>query len=52
MENNDNKEKLESAIVPIFNYFDPVQFDTMLRISKMYAHSELVPDIYKISATN
>lgn len=53
MESNDNKEKLETAaIVPVFNYFDPAQFDTMLRISKIYAQSELVPDIYKISATN
>lgn len=31
-----------------FNFFDPVQFETMQRISKMFAMSELVPDMYKV----
>ncbi len=35
-----------------FNFFDPIQFETMQRVCKLYAHSELVPDIYKISETN
>lgn len=32
-----------------FNFFDPVQFETMQRVCKMFAFSELVPDIYKAS---
>lgn len=30
-----------------FNFFDPVQFETMQRVSKAFALSELVPDNYK-----
>lgn len=30
-----------------FNFFDPVQFDTMQRVCKMFSSSELVPEIYK-----
>lgn len=30
-----------------FNFFDPVQFETMQRVSKMFASSDLVPDTYK-----
>lgn len=30
-----------------FNFFDPVQFDTMQRVCKMFASSELVPDMYR-----
>ncbi len=30
-----------------FNFFDPVQFDTMQRVCKMFASSDLVPDTYK-----
>lgn len=30
-----------------FNFFDPVQFETMQRVSKMFASSDLVPDNYK-----
>lgn len=30
-----------------FNFFDPVQFDTMQRVCKMFATSDLVPDNYK-----
>lgn len=36
----------------IFNFFDPVQFETMQRISTLFANSELVPDMYKITETN
>lgn len=32
-----------------FNFFDPVQFDTMQRVCKLFASSELVPDMYKVS---
>ena len=27
-----------------FNFFDPMQFNTMQRVCKMFASSELVPD--------
>jgi hypothetical protein len=36
----------------IFNFFDPVQFETMQRVCKMFANSELVPDMYKITDKN
>ena len=29
-----------------FNFFDPVQFETMQRVCRMFALSDLVPDIY------
>lgn len=35
-----------------FNFFDPVQFDTMQRVCKLFASSELVPDMYKVSDKN
>lgn len=35
-----------------FNLFDPVQFDTMQRVCKLFASSELVPDMYKASDKN
>ena len=41
--------KQNNAAMPVqFNFFDPEQFATMQRVAKMFAHSELVPDIYKI----
>ena len=30
-----------------FNFFDPVQFDTMQRVCQMFASSDLVPDTYR-----
>ena len=39
----------ETAQQAVFNFFDPVQFDTMQRVCKMFANSELVPDMYKIA---
>lgn len=30
-----------------FNFFDPMQFETMQRVCKMFASSDLVPDIYR-----
>ena len=36
----------------VVNFFDPVQFDTMQRVCKMFASSELVPDMYKASDKN
>jgi hypothetical protein len=35
-----------------FNFFDPVQFNTMQRVCKLFASSELVPEIYKVSDKN
>lgn len=35
-----------------FNFFDPVQFETMQRVCKLFASSELVPEMYKISEKN
>ena len=35
-----------------FNFFDPVQFETMQRVCKMFASSELVPDMYKVTDKN
>lgn len=35
-----------------FNFFDPVQFDTMQRVCKLFASSELVPEMYKVSEKN
>lgn len=41
--------KQNNAAMPVqFNFFDPEQFATIQRVAKMFAHSELVPDIYKI----
>lgn len=36
----------------IVNFFDPLQFETMQRICRMFASSELVPDMYKASDKN
>jgi hypothetical protein len=35
-----------------FNFFDPVQFNTMQRVCKLFASSELVPEIYRVSEKN
>ena len=34
------------------NFFDPQQFETLQRVCKMFANSELVPDMYRSSQTN
>lgn len=37
-----------NAVQPVaFNFFDPAQFETMQRVSRMFAASDLVPDNYK-----
>lgn len=36
----------------VVNFFDPLQFETMKRVCKMFASSELVPDMYKASEKN
>lgn len=47
-----NQLSKQEAPVPVFNFFDPVQFETMQRVSMTFANSELVPDMYKISDKN
>lgn len=36
----------------VVNFFDPSQFETMQRVCKIFASSELVPDMYKASEKN
>lgn len=56
--NNELQPKGNNAVVVSqptqvgFNFFDPVQFDTMQRVCKLFASSELVPDMYKASDKN
>lgn len=51
--NNELQPKGNNAVVVSqptqvgFNFFDPVQFDTMQRVCRMFALSDLVPDIYR-----
>lgn len=45
-----NPTGLVTATSPMnagFNFFDPVQFETMQRVCKMFSSSDLVPDNYK-----
>jgi hypothetical protein len=35
-----------------FDFFNPQQFEVMQRISKLFAYSELVPDMYRVSEKN
>lgn len=49
---SENTPAIRPQAPQVFNFFDPVQFETMQRVSKMFAHSELVPDIYKVSTDN
>ncbi|MGH2643722.1 MAG: hypothetical protein ACRDE2_07240 [Chitinophagaceae bacterium] len=43
-------QKVEKST--IFNFFDKEQFEIMQRVSNLFASSELVPDMYKISDKN
>ena len=50
MENSQNKLMPvggQNAAPAVFNFFDPVQFDTMQRVCDMFINSELVPKIYQ-----
>ena len=49
---NQNEAALPTSLQSGFNFFDPVQFDTMQRVCSLFANSELVPDMYKISDNN
>lgn len=53
MEAKDNQLVVQQQSSPVaFNFFDPQQFETMQRVCKMFANSELVPDMYKVSDKN
>jgi hypothetical protein len=43
--------KVEPAQGLQFNFFDPVQFETIQRVCKLFASSDLVPDMYKTDLT-
>ena len=49
MENNHSQitAPAQQASMPVFNIFDPAQFEIMQRYCRMFAYSELVPDMYK-----
>ena len=49
MEENKLAVKEQPAHPVVFNFFDPLQFETMQRVCRMFASSELVPDMYKIA---
>ena len=52
MEVNAN-QLMEQPSTPVtFNFFDAGQFEVMQRVCKMFANSELVPDMYKSSDKN
>lgn len=47
---NELATKQNNGAMPVtFNFFDPEQFATMQRVAKMFAYSELVPEIYKVN---
>lgn len=53
MELKENQLVVQQQSTPVvFNFFDPQQFETMQRVCKMFANSELVPDMYKTSDKN
>lgn len=53
MEAKENQLVVQQSNAPMaFNFFDPVQFETMQRVCKMFANSELVPDMYKAGDKN
>lgn len=52
MEAKNNLPAIQPAQSPAsFNFFDPVQFETMQRVCKLFSSSELVPDMYKTDLT-
>ena len=47
---NELATKQNNGAMPVtFNFFDPEQFATMQRVAKIFAYSELVPEIYKVN---
>ncbi len=53
METNNSQVAQVATTAPVqFNFFDKEQFAVMQRVSMMFANSELVPDMYKVSDKN
>lgn len=52
MSNQNQLVKQDSHEVQTFDFFNPVQFETMQRVCTTFANSELVPDMYKITDKN
>lgn len=50
MEKNNTPATLNS--IQQFNFFNPEHFAVMQRVAKMFANSDLVPDMYKVSDSN
>lgn len=52
MEQKNNLPATQGSTAPaVFNFFDKDQFEVMQRVCKMFASSELVPDMYKTDLT-
>jgi hypothetical protein len=47
-----NNNEVQRISQPSFNFFDTAQFETMQRVCTMFANSELVPEMYKVSDKN
>ena len=45
-------EEIKSNMPVAFDYFNQQHFETMQRVSSMFTHSELVPEMYRISENN
>jgi hypothetical protein len=48
----EQNQLVEKNVPVVFNFFDATQFETMQRVCTMFANSELVPDMYKITDKN
>jgi len=50
----ENQQLVKASSQPqmAINFFDPVQFDTVQRVCRLFAYSELVPDMYKVTDKN
>jgi hypothetical protein len=48
----DNQLVAQQNTPVVFNFFDAAQFETMQRVCRTFANSDLVPDMYKTSDKN
>lgn len=46
------RNEIQKSQASAFNFFDPEQFKTMQRVCTMFANSELVPDMYRVTEKN
>jgi len=44
--------EIQRVSQPSFNFFDPEQFKTMQRVCTLFANSELVPEMYRVTPKN